>query len=467
MLWERYTERARKAMLHAEDWAIRLRSTHISPEHILLGLLEEKDTLAVQMLERLGVDVHKMKSELENQLKAQAPAHPPVGSPALNAPAKQVLIHVADEAKSLGDSHIDTGHLLLALLREKQGLAAKILAKYNVRYEDVRKRLHELREEVQSITKPTKPPEFPPKPLKVSEFVEDLTAKATEGEFRPVSLWQRERERFVVALLRKEVPNILLLVNFETALLLAQQFACDLVNNPFLQERRLLRLDWTKLQSDAQVMSLLAELTKQDVKPLLFVGTVDDIFHWSDVMLAAVQNRLIPVLAVATQKQWEDFQNRYPVAASTFVVITVDEPDEQQTLEWLKVHKSVYEFFHRVMVDDEALVAVMNLAKERFANLPLLATAKKLLDEVCAYAKVKAFAPPPEVQGINAEISRLQGEKEKALSASDHERAAKISEQIAELQKRLDEALREYHRCFFEELPKVTPETVQEFERLI
>ena len=67
MLWERYTERARKVMLHAEDWAIRLRSSYISPEHILLGLLEEKDTLAVQMLERLGVDVHKMKSELENQ----------------------------------------------------------------------------------------------------------------------------------------------------------------------------------------------------------------------------------------------------------------------------------------------------------------------------------------------------------------------------------------------------------------
>jgi len=70
MLWERYTERARKVMLHAEDWAIRLRSPFISSEHILLGLLEEEDTLTIQMLERLGVDIHKMKSELESQLKA-------------------------------------------------------------------------------------------------------------------------------------------------------------------------------------------------------------------------------------------------------------------------------------------------------------------------------------------------------------------------------------------------------------
>ena len=113
MLWERYTERARKVMLHAEDWAIRLRSPYISSEHILLGLLEEEDTLAVQILERLGVDIHRLRAELESQLRAQAPAHPPVGSPTLTSPAKQVLIRAADEARSMNDSHIDTAHLLL------------------------------------------------------------------------------------------------------------------------------------------------------------------------------------------------------------------------------------------------------------------------------------------------------------------------------------------------------------------
>jgi ATP-dependent Clp protease ATP-binding subunit ClpC len=134
MLWERYTERARKVMLHAEDWAIRLRSPFISSEHILLGLLEEEDTLAVQMLERLGVDIRKMKSELESQLKAQAPAHPLIGSPTLTAPAKRVLIRAADEARSMNDIHLDTAHLLLGLLKEREGLAAKVLAKYGVCY---------------------------------------------------------------------------------------------------------------------------------------------------------------------------------------------------------------------------------------------------------------------------------------------------------------------------------------------
>jgi ATP-dependent Clp protease ATP-binding subunit ClpC len=294
-----------------------------------------------------------------------------------------------------------------------------------------------------------------------------LTERAIEGEFHPVSFWQRERERFVVALLRKEVPNILLLGNIETALLLVQQFACELVNNSLLRERHMLRFDRSKFQPVEQVAELLNELQKWESKPLLFVGTVDDIFYWSDVMLAAVQSRLMPVLAIATPKQWEDFQDRYPAAASTFVVITVDEPNEEQTLEWLRVHKSAYESFHEVTVDDGALIAVVNLAKERFANLPLLATAKNLLDEVCAHTKVRASKLPPEVQEMMAEISRLKSEKDKAISASDYERAAQIRAQIAELQKQLDEALIEHRRRFLEELSKVTPETVQEFARLM
>jgi ATP-dependent Clp protease ATP-binding subunit ClpC len=136
-------------------------------------------------------------------------------------------------------------------------------------------------------------------------------------------------------------------------------------------------------------------------------------------------------------------------------------------LEWLRVHKSAYESFHEVTVDDGALIAVVNLAKERFANLPLLVTAKNLLDEVCAHTKVRASKLPPEVQEMMAEISRLKSEKNKAISASDHERAAQIRAQIAELQKQLDEAQIEHRRRFLEELSKVTPETVQEFARLI
>jgi hypothetical protein len=159
MLWERYTERARRVMLHAEDWAIRLKSPYISSEHIFLGLLEEEDTLAVQLLKRLGVDIQRMKTELESQLQAAIPPHAPIGPPTLIAAAKKVLVIAAEEMKFMNDSHIDTAHLLLGLLWEKQGIAAEILAKYGVCRKAVQQRLMELKaekaEEEQPLCKPT------------------------------------------------------------------------------------------------------------------------------------------------------------------------------------------------------------------------------------------------------------------------------------------------------------------------
>lgn len=145
MLWERYTERARRALLHAEDWAIRLKSPYISLEHLLLGLLEEEDTLAAQILRLLGVNIRQMKAELESQLRATALSHAPVSSPTLTSPAKQVLIRAADEARAMNDSHIDTAHLLLGLPREKKGIVAKILDKYGVRYKEVQQQLRNLK----------------------------------------------------------------------------------------------------------------------------------------------------------------------------------------------------------------------------------------------------------------------------------------------------------------------------------
>lgn len=378
MLWERYTERARKVILQAEDWAIRLNTPYISPEHILLGLLENEDPLTLQILERLGVNIQRLKAELESQLRAQAPAQRFVGSPTLTSSAKQVLIHAADEVRSMGSSHIDTVHLLLGLLKEKQGLAAKLLAQFRVHYEDVQRIVFELKETGKAI--PT-----------LEKFAEDWTQKAIAGEFRPVNFWQKERTQFIVSLMRKERPNLLLLGNLKTAVLLVQQLACELVQKATqVPERKLptllLRLKWDALQSEEAMFKFLDKIRPLEPKPVLFVGTIDEIAKWSSLLIAVIQQRVFPTLVIATLEQWNEFQHRYPSLAVTFAVIPISEPDEKQTLEWLKAHAEVYSRFCNVTVDESALPAILQLAKERFAEKPLLVTAKSLLNLVCVFA---------------------------------------------------------------------------------
>lgn len=389
MHWERYTKQARQVMLHAEDWAIRLNSLNISPEHILLGLLENGDTLAFQILERLGVDIQGLKAELESQLRTQASAHSPIGSPTLTSSAKQVLVRAVNEARSMGHSHIDTEHLLLGLLKEGQGLAAKSLAQFGVRYEDVRRAVTEQRV-VKETEKTTMMKE------EVRKFAEDWTQKAIAGEFRPVNFWQKERTQFIVSLMRKERPNLLLLGNLETATLLVQQLACELVQQTtqFLGRKLpnlLLRLKWDELQLEEARQRFLQKLHSLEPKPVLFVGMIDEIAQWPDLLIAIAQRS--ELLAIASSGQWDEFKRRYFPFATTFTVIPVSEPDEGQTLEWLKAHAEVYSRFHDVTVDESALTAIVQLAKERFAEKPLLATAKSLLDSVCAFASAKLSKP--------------------------------------------------------------------------
>ncbi|MCS7186493.1 MAG: hypothetical protein RMK89_06010 [Armatimonadota bacterium] len=308
------------------------------------------------------------------------------------------------------------------------------------------------------------------------EWIEDLTSLALVGIFRPINFWQKERVRFAVAINRKDKSNALLLGNYETALLLVQQFACDLCdfadtvlsNAPLGKiRRRLFQLDWTRLQSDEAIRLLLEEVRKQEKKPLLFVGTVDDIVWWSDVMLAAVQQGIVHVIATATPTQWEEFKNRHPAAASTFTVISVGEPDEGQTLEWQRVHKTVYAHNHFIAIDDNALTATVELAKERFPDQPLLATARNLLDEVCAYAWIKATEPPEEIRKLRAEIERLWCEEEKVARALGQEQAAKLIIERRELQNRYKKTLSEWHEQLFHSPPKVTVETIREFSELL
>jgi len=453
MQLERYSEQALKALLKAKEWAVRLNSQQISPEHLLLGLIEEQGTKASQLLEEYGIEVEPIVQQLSGQV--QEATEPKLGEPATSPTLQRILRRAESEARLLGDENVDTAHLLLSLLRERSSPAAKLLFRQGVRYEDVRRWLFRMKvEELGEAPTITLP----------ETFVTDLTEKVLSGEVQPVKFWQPERNFLKRTLLRREQNNPLLLGNYETAKLLLQQFAYDLQFGSLpeiLIGRRIIAVNWAGIwlhrkDTDSVLADLLMELQRIEPTPLLFVGELGELGSSQNMLVKAVQNGLVQAVAIATLETWESLVRQTPSLLSFFSPVSVTEPDEASTLEWLEVHRSVYEEFHRVEIEDTALAAAIQLAKQSFPEQPLLATAKRLLDEACAHARCQVFTPP-ELRSLEDEMERIQAEMRRLLRTNQREQLSDLMEQAIALQARIEQLRQQYRAT----VPKVSAETIQ------
>jgi ATP-dependent Clp protease ATP-binding subunit ClpA len=452
MQLERYTEQALKALLMAKEWAVRLNAHQIGLEHLLLGMLEEEGTKAAQLLNECGVDTEQIFQQLSSKTKSPAegiPTEQPLMSPSL----QRVLKRAINEARLLGDENVDTAHLLLSLLRERAAAPTKLLLRQGVRYEDVRRRLFRMKAEelgeVPSVTLP-------------ETFVTDWTEKVLSGEIQPVKFWQEERNFIKRTLLRSERKNPLLLGDYETAILLVQQFAYDLQFGSLpesLSGRRIIAVDWAGIwlhrqEPEKVLTNLLMELQRIEPMPILFAGDLGDLQRNQSMLLMAIQNGYLQAIAVATPESWTSLVHQMPSLSLAFSPIRISEPDEASVLEWLEAHRSVYEEFHRVEIEGSALVAAVQLAKLNFPYL--LITAKNLLDEACAHARCQVLTPK-ELRSIEDEMEQIQAEMRRLLRTNEREHLSELMERAIELQAQI-EKLRQQFRTT---IPKVTAEIVQ------
>jgi len=453
MQLERYSEQALKALLKAKEWAVRLNARQISPDHLLLGLIEEQGTKASQLLEESGIDIESIVKQLVGQVEPAT--EPRVGEPVTSPSLQRILRRAESEARLLGDENVDTAHLLLSLLRERGSTAAKLLFRQGVRYEDVRRRLFRMKvEELGEAPTITLP----------ETFVTDLTEKVLSGEIQPVKFWQPERNFLKRTLLRREQNNPLLLGDYETAKLLLQQFAYDLQFGSLpesLLGRRIIAVNWAGIwlhrkDADSVLADLLTELQRIEPPPLLFIDNLDELVRSQNMLIKAVQHGLVQTVAVSAPETWESLVRQTPSLFSVFSPISVTEPDEASTLEWLEVHRSVYEEFHRVEIEDSALVAAVQLAKHIFPEQPLLATAKRLLDEACAHARCQVFTPP-ELRSFEDEMERIQTEMRRLLRTNQREQLSDLMEQAIALQARIEQLRQQYRTA----IPKVSAETIR------
>jgi ATP-dependent Clp protease ATP-binding subunit ClpA len=295
-------------------------------------------------------------------------------------------------------------------------------------------------------------------------FVTDLTEKVLSGEIQPVKFWQPERNFLKRTLLRREQNNSLLLGDYETAKLLLQQFAYDLQFGSLpesLLGRRIIAVNWAGIwlhrkDADSVLADLLTELQRIEPSPLLFIDNLDELVRSQNMLIKAVQHGLVQTVAVSAPETWESLVRQTPSLLSVFSPISVTEPDEASTLEWLEVHRSVYEEFHRVEIEDSALVAAVQLAKHIFPEQPLLATAKRLLDEACAHARCQVFTPP-ELRSLEDEMERIQTEMRRLLRTNQREQLSDLMEQAIALQARIEQLRQQYRAA----IPKVSAETIR------
>ena len=452
MQLERYSEQALKALLKAKEWAVRFNAQQINPEHLLLGLIEEQGTKASQLLQESGIDVETVVQQLSGQVQAteETRLREPSASPSL----QRILKRAESEARFLGEENVDTAHLLLSLLRERSSPAAKLLFRQGVRYEDVRRRLFRMKvEELGEAPTITLP----------EAFVTDLTERVLSGEVQPVKFWQPERNFLKRTLLRREQNNPLLLGNYETASLLLLQFAYDLQFGSLpesLLGRHIIAINWAGLwlhgkDTESVLADLLVELQRIEPMPLLFIDDLGELGRSQNMLVKAIQHGLVQAVAVATPETWEPLVRQIPSLLSVFSPVSVTEPDEASTLEWLEVHRSVYEEFHRVEIEDTALVAAVQLAKRNFPNQPLLATAKRLLDEACAHVRCQVFTPT-ELRSLEDEMERIQAEMRRLLRTNQREQLSDLMEQAIALQARIEQLRQQYRTT----IPKVSAETI-------
>lgn len=453
MQWERFSEQALKALLKAKEWAVNFNASQISIEHLLVGLIEDRETIAARLLKECGVDLEQLQEQLSTQTAPVAGMRTeqiPM-SPSL----QRTLKRAENEAQLVGDEHVDTSHLLLSLLREKTAKATKLLFRQGVRYEEVRRRLYRMKaEELGEVPFITLP----------ESFVVDLTEKVLSDEVRPVQFWKEERDAIKRILLRREQRNPVLLGEIETTLLLVSQFAYDLQFGSLpegLSGRRVIAINWAGIwlhRQDANntLIELLTEIQRVEPPTLLFIKDLDELRNCENALLKAIQQGYSQAIVVATPETWSKFIEQFPPAVADFSIVPVSEPNETSALEWLEAHKFVYEEFHRVEITKDALVAAVQFVQSNLPDRPLLVTAKNLLDEACAHVRCQVLVPS-ELRSLENEMEKLQGEMRRLLKTGEREQLSELMEQAVVLQAQI-EAMREQLKKV---VPQVTSETVQ------
>jgi ATP-dependent Clp protease ATP-binding subunit ClpC len=473
-MFERFTEKAIKVIMLAQEEARRLGHNFVGTEQILLGLIGEGTGVAAKTLKSLGVSLKDARVEVEKIIGRGS------GFVAVEIPftprAKRVLELSWDEARQLGHNYISTEHLLLGLIREGEGVAVRVLENLGVELSRVRSSVIRMLGETSTPASSQQRSKTPT----LDEFGTNLTQLAEENRLDPVIGREKEIERVIQILGRRTKNNPVLIGEpgvGKTAIAegLAIRIAAEEIPD-ILAEKRVVTLDIGSLVAGTKYRGEFEERLKKIMEEIRSAGNVVLVIDELHTLIGAgaaegavdAANILKPALArgelqcigATTLDEFRKHIERDAALERRFQQVMVDEPSVDDTIEILRGLKDRYETHHKLKISDEAVVASVKLAQRYITDRFLPDKAIDLMDEASSKVRLKNSSLPPEAKELEKELKALNKQKEESIRAQEFEKASKMRDKEESLKTRIREISQEWKNK--KEVTEFTPTVTED-----
>jgi len=476
--FEKFSERARRALTRAQEEAQRFGHNYIDTEHILLGLVAEEDSVASKVLASLGVLPNKLRAAVEFVVgRGERSA---IGEVGLTPRAKRVIELAVDEARRLNHSYIGTEHLLLGLLREREGAAVGVLESFGVTLDKVQAEIQSILS--QGVAQPRAVARGTTRTPVLDQLGIDLTAAAKAGRLDPIVNRNKEIERVIQILSRRRKNNPALIGEpgvGKTAIVegLAHRIVSGEVPET-LQGKRLVTLDIGLLVAGTKYRGEFEERLKKVIDEIksggncvIFVdelhtivgaGAAEGAVDASNILKPSLSRGELQCIGATTLDDYRKYVEKDAALERRFQPVTVAEPTVEETVEILKGIKERYEEHHRLTISDEALQASASLAARYIPDRFLPDKAIDLMDEAASRVRIKRGTAPIGLTEARKALEAVRKDKEAAISSKEYEHAAELRDREVRLTDKISSMEQQWQEEQQQEKPVVNEEDIAE-----
>lgn len=476
MSFDKFTDKARKVLVLAQDEARGLHQPYVGTEHILLGLIQEKEGLAAQALERLNIKYDAVVQAIRQVVTIDESADVS-GHLSFTPRVKRVLENSLREAMQMGQSYISTEHLLLGIVREGEGTALDVLGRLGVKGDDIRGALNDLVGQSPVYAGRSAFDAIGPSPdSMLKEFGTDLTKKASDGKLDPVIGRAGEIERVMQVLSRRQKNNPLLIGEpgvGKTAVVegLAQLIVANQVPD-LLRNKRLFTLDVSALVAGSKYRGEFEDRLKKCIKEvqdagdiILFIdemhtligaGSAEGSIDAAAILKPPLSRGEIQVIGATTIDEYRKHLEKDSALERRFQPITVGEPNEEQAIRILGGLRDRYEAHHQVHFTDEALQAAVEMSDRYIQDRFLPDKAIDVIDEAGARMRIRNMTLPKELRDLDDKLREVRSKKDKAIGAQDFETAAELRDKESKLKTEREQAEKKWEEDTSKQVSQVT-----------